>query len=345
LVMGICIPGRCGVGDYTRRLAQALGSLDVEAELMSEGRWGLLDVGAAIKTLDARNPDIIHIQYPSSGFGHRLGAHLLALRRSTVTTCHEASQAHVLQKVSLYAFAVRSKHLIFTSECERQFAKKWAPWVAQNSSVIPLGSNIEVVPDELSLKFEEVTYFGLIMPGKGLEDVFRLAEHIQKTGSSLKVRIIGQAHERHDAYLREMRARSEALPIVWSRDLNDQQVAMELARASVAYLPFPDGASERRASLKAVLASGLAVVTKRGPQTPRELDGIVRFADSPEDAYRQIRMLVENPVERKDLKRKAVEYMKTFSWTNIARLHVRIYQDLIEGRTCSPAVTARQRTV
>jgi hypothetical protein len=119
-VTGPFLAGECGVGDYTQRLAHALKSMGVQAELLSEGRWGLHDVAGATRSLDKLKPDIIHLQYPTTGFGHRLGPQLFVMRRRSVITLHEASQSHILRKLSLYPFTARAQHLIFTSEYERQ---------------------------------------------------------------------------------------------------------------------------------------------------------------------------------------------------------------------------------
>jgi glycosyltransferase involved in cell wall biosynthesis len=328
LVRGICETGACGVGDYAQRLAHALRSLGVEAELMSEGRWGLLDIRSASESVDRLNPDIIHIQYPTAGFGHKLGPQLFVTGRSSVVTLHEASQSHILRKLSLYPFTLRAQHLIFTSEYERIFAKKWAPWIARISSVIPIGSNIDAVPNSVAQRSHEVAYFGLIMPGKGLEEILKLAYLIQSVGSTLKLRVIGKASSKHEAYFERLRLRSAELPIIWDAELNNDQVATRLAGCSVAYLPFPDGASDRRSTLKAMLASGVAVVTTRSSHTPTSLESVVRFANSVEDSYAVIERLMNDRQEREKLRDKAIEYMRQFTWDRIASLHLHVYESV-----------------
>ena len=337
LIMGVCPDGECGVGDYTRRLANSLRSLGLEAELLCEGRWGLRDVGNASKSLDKLQPDIVHIQYPTAGYGYRLVPQLFAMRRNSVVTLHEASQSHILRKLLLYPFSVRAQHLIFPSAYELQFAKKWAPWIARISSVIPIGSNIDAVPDSANRRDQEIAYFGLIMPKKGLEEILKLAELIRGTESALTIRIIGKVHSKHEAYSRQLRLRSRDLPVIWNSDLSDDQLVGEMGRCSIAYLPFPDGASERRASLKALLANGVAVVTTRGFHTPEDLEDVVKFSRTSKDAYHVIRLLMENLSERDRLKHKAIEYMRQFSWDRIAAHHLRVYEGVMRSRVSDPA--------
>jgi glycosyltransferase involved in cell wall biosynthesis len=333
LLTGISAPGACGVGDYTERLAEALRSIGVEAELVSASRWGLGDVAAASKTLDKFRPDVTHLQYPMPGAGYRLGPQLFAVNRSSVITLHEVSQSHLLRKLSLYPFSLRASHLIFTSEYERQFARRWAPWTARISSVIPIGSNIKAAESRGQLRCrKEAVYFGLIMPKKGLEEVLRLAKLIKNAGSELRVRIIGKPSAGHEAYLEQLRQKARDLPVVWESDLDDEQVATRLASCAVGYLPFPDGVSERRASLKAMLLNGVAVVTTRGAHTSSELEDVLQYSDGPRDALELIRLLLENPFKQRSLGQKGVEYMRQFAWDGIADLHLRVYERVMRER-------------
>src|SRR5271166_2164646 len=89
LITGACTPGACGVGDYTRCLAQSLNSLGAQADVVSDGQWGVRDVSRATKNLEKLMPDIIHVQYPTAGFGYRLGPQVFAVRTKSVVTLHE----------------------------------------------------------------------------------------------------------------------------------------------------------------------------------------------------------------------------------------------------------------
>src|SRR6202043_938890 len=120
--------------------------------------------------------------------------------QSCVVTIHEASQRHILRKLSLFPFAVRPEHMIFTSCYERQFAMAWAPWISRASSVIPVGSNIAVAAEQGPRNRTEIVHFGLIMPGKGLEQVLELGNLSRLAGLPLVVRIIGRVPLKHASY-------------------------------------------------------------------------------------------------------------------------------------------------
>lgn len=320
------------MGDYTLRLADALRGLGIEADIFSDDTWSLLDVGRAYRRLGDLAPDIVHIQYPASGFGHRLGPQLYAMLERCITTVHEASQSHVLRKLSLYPFTMRAQHLIFTSEYERQFAASWAPWIDTKSSVIPIGSNVDrYVSDASRLRRREIVYFGLLMPRKGLEDVVGLAGLIKEQELDLVVRVIGSHRPEHLSYVGELRRKSAGLPVLWEEGLADGQVSERLAGALVAYLPYPDGASERRTTLKAALLNRMAVVTTRGPATPEDMERVVRFAASQAQALAIILNLFSNELERSELEVQVSRYVQRFDWTHIARAHSRLYERVLEN--------------
>jgi glycosyltransferase involved in cell wall biosynthesis len=324
LVTGPCPPGECGVGDYTTCLADALKGIGLDAQVIQAGDWRLF---AALRIFDSlRDSDLVHIQYPTLGFGYKLGPHALSLLRRCLVTVHEASQRRILRKLSLLPFLVRPRHVIFTSDFERRFVTRRAPWVAPNSSVIPVASNIRAFPQERQRALNEIVYFGLILPRKGLEQVVELARLIKSGGLALNVRIIGKPRREHMQYFQRLRSDTADLPVIWDLDLSEEEVAERLASSAVAYFPFPDGASERRTSLKAALANGVVVITTMGSQTPEIMKGCLRFARSPHEALVAAHSLLESPQERTKLSRNAAEHLRQCTWEHLAELHLKLYR-------------------
>ena len=104
---------RCGVGDYTALLAEALGRHpDLRVGVLTDARagesrteqhvqvlpivhgWGISKFRQVLKMIEDWSPDIVHIQYPTQGYGQGLLPWflpvLLALKRiPTVQTWHE----------------------------------------------------------------------------------------------------------------------------------------------------------------------------------------------------------------------------------------------------------------
>jgi glycosyltransferase involved in cell wall biosynthesis len=334
LVCGPCPPGACGVGDYTIRLAGALNQRGIEVEVISSGDLNLI---GAVKHREERSGekfDVVHIQYPTVGFGAALAPQGLALIRSSVVTIHEASGAHIFRKLALLPFSIRPKRLVFTSECERQFGIKWVPWISRISCVIPITSNISMFDGPTERSLDEILHFGLIMPNKGLESVVALGELVKASGLSFRIRILGSCPPKYAAYFEDLKSKTSTLPITWDIGLSEQQVAKRLASSSVAYLPYPDGVSERRATFKAALLNGVTVITTRGRQTVSDFEDLVSFCANPKEALVAAQFLVENVAERAKLAERARRYARQFNWGSIAEAHLALYRDVLR-KDCS----------
>jgi glycosyltransferase involved in cell wall biosynthesis len=341
LITGPCPAGGCGVGDYTACLGNALNASGIETHLITSDDWNLLCAFRESRRLREQKFDILHIQYPTAGFGTQLGSQGLALLQSCVVTIHEASQRHILRKLSLLPFMVRPKHVIFTSEFERQFVTKRVPGVSRISSIIPVASNIRAFPEARQRTLSEIVHFGLILPGKGLEEVVELSRLIKSGGLAFKVRIIGRPHPEHMEYFEKLRSATAELPVIWELDRSEEQVAERLASSAVAYFPFPDGASERRTSLKAALANGVAVVTNRGSHTPANMESSLTFAGKPKEALIAACALIESQEERTKLAKNAGEYLQQCSWERVAELHLAIYTKLLSPKYGADPIKVR----
>ena len=331
LLCGPCPAGGCGVGDYSRCLGNALNSIGIESHVIAAGDWRLHSVPERLRSIGTLNADLVHIQYPTVGFARYLGPQALSILKRCVATIHEVSQAHILRKLALYPFSFRARHVIFPSNSERQFAIKWAPWISNRSSVIAVPSNI-AAGAKRKRNPGEIVHFGLIMPGKGLEEVIRLASLIQVSGQALRIRIIGTVRSEHAAYFEALRSESSRLPIVWENGLDKEQVEDRLAASAVAYLPYPDGVSERRATLKAALINGTAVITTRGAQTPSDLQGSVCFVETAEEALAAALDLLVSAERRDRLTSKGMEYAGRYSWERIAEQHSALYGEILVGQ-------------
>lgn len=333
LVCGPCPPGACGVGDYTVCLAGALNHRGIESHVISSGGWNLLRDVQCTAGSGVAKFDVVHIQYPTVGFGGALIPQGLALRQRCVVTVHEVSRAHILRKLALLPFSIRPVRLIFTSECERQFAMRWVPWISKVSCVIPITSNISTFEGSSKRSLDEILYFGLIMPNKGLESVIALGELVKVSGLSFRIRIVGSCPPKYGAYFEDLKSRASTFPIIWDHELTEQQVAGRLASSSIAYLPYPDGVSERRATFKAALLNGVTVITTRGKDTPSELEDLVSFCTTPEEALVAARFLAGNVEKRTELANRARRYARRFTWDSIAEAHFALYRDIVGTKT------------
>jgi len=328
LVSGSYPPEACGVGDYTCRLAEALRSEGMSVGLLEQKSWQLRDGRAILKAVDDARADIVHLQYPSVGYGRALGPQLLSCCRPCVVTVHEVTQAHPVRKYSLYGFFGTARTLIFTNQFERRAALRLAPWIEKKSAVIPIGSNVPLSACRRDAASNSIGYFGLIRPNKGLEQVLELARLSAATRGNLKVLIIGSQFGGQESYYRSLRQQSDGLPVEWRVGLNGSELNAALCECRVAYLPFPDGVSERRSSLLAFMNLGTPVITTRGSQVTEDLERAVNFAGNPEEALQRARVLITDCNARNYLRDQSLAYARTFRWDVIAQRHVQLYHQL-----------------
>lgn len=331
IVSGSYPPEPCGVGAYVHRLAESLRSVGVGVELVLGSDWRIVGTSAIRQRIDSLQPDLVHVQYPTLGYGRSLAPQLLSVLRPGVVTLHEVRHTHPLRRLSLAPFVVSARHVVFTTEPEREYLVRFAPWIADRSSVIPVGNSISASPSSESRSQTEVLHFGLIRPNKGIEQVIELAGLLHKKRSSLQVRIVGDVAQKSLPYLHRLRTLSADAPVKWELGLSSDRVADVLARSRIGYLPFPDGASERRTSLMALLAAGVATITTRGEDTPAALSGAVEFAKSPAHALAIAEKLRADPIAVQRLATEGRRYAARSSWGRIAILHRSLYEDTLRA--------------
>jgi glycosyltransferase involved in cell wall biosynthesis len=327
LITGSYPPDVCGTADYTARLCESLRGAGVDARVFYRKDWRLSKVPNLLREIDESRPDLVHMQYPTTGYGWKLGPQALGSLRPWVTTLHEASQAHLLRQLSIYPFLLRSRHFLFTNQYEREHVRGMAPWIARTSSTIPIGCNLPETPNRRKTP-DLVTCFSIIRPEKGLEQVIELARLLQGAGSSARVRILGAVMPRWRGYFERLREESRGLPVDWRTGLDDRELSEALAETALAYLPFPDGASERRSSLVAMLRNRACVMTSEGPQTPARMKACVAMVASPAEAAATAAGLLREPEAAEAIARRGMEYSEQFSWESIARRHVEVYERL-----------------
>ena len=333
LITGSYPPDVCGVAGYSHRLAQSLEHKGANVVVISGRQWKVSGVAALNSEIKSIGADVVHLQYPATGFGRHLGPQLLSVLRPMVITIHECSQTHLLRRLSLLPLALRAQTVIFTNKYEQTYALRFVPWIRDCSAVIPIGTNVLPGESETPKLPNLVTYFGLIRPQKGLEEVLHLARLFKQRANGLAVRIVGTVLPGSEGYYAQLRNASQDLPLQWVMDLDGDALSSALAQTQVSYLPYPDGASERRGSLIAMLVNKAAILTTHGSHTPCILESAVQFAESPVEAVELAENLFNSPALLNSMQRQSAELSARFSWNSIAENHMAIYQRLTNQAT------------
>jgi glycosyltransferase involved in cell wall biosynthesis len=308
IVTGSFPPMRCGVGDYCQNLAEALAANpDVHVGVLtstsgvaqgSRGnieifpvmeKWGLGEALRFIRIIRRWSPDIVHVQYPTQGYGNGLLPSVLPIisflmGKGIVQTWHEWYARRDAAK--LFFKSVVPGQLIFVRP---QYEKtlhphlRWALW-NKKAVFIPNASSIPRVPlseqtrDAIRKRYVKkqkrlIVFFGFLYPHKGVELLFDIADC-----SSDQIVIAGEV-DAQSQYCREIikRASTEEwlgkvtvtgfLPVV--------DVAELLAVADAVILPFRTGGGEWNTSIHGAVVNGAFVITtsltQRGYDSKRNI--------------------------------------------------------------------------
>ena len=353
LVTGSAPPMRCGVGDYTMRLAKALAVRpDVSAVTVltssaagtlreEEGvqllpviqSWGIGGLCAVIRALRRASSDVVHIQYPTQGYGrHFLPALLPLAARLTgarvVQTWHEPVSLRMTHRLGVQLLAhseivvVRHDYPKLLHWLTRALLKHRRFHYISGASALPaahLSGPERESHRQLLLRGQSrlVVYLGFIYEHKGVDLLFDVADpatdHLViagEFGPDLDYRrlVEGSASGRW------------AGKVTFPGFLPAEGAANLLNVADAVVLPFRLGAGDWNSSLHAAIANGAYVVTTslehHGYDAERRI-AFVPVGDVP--AMRSALSMAS--VRQGEL----VEGRSETGWDEIAAKHVAIY--------------------
>ena len=324
----------CGVRDYAKRLASALCHAGAAAEVIGAGDWSVASIRQLRRELGDKKLDAVHVQYPSIGFRYSLFPHLLGTMRVAKVACvtlHEYSSLPKPQRLSLHLFRWSAQAIFFTTDEERAGFEAAGGSGGARHLVVPISGNVPVAYPSASRQ-STVLYFGQIRPEKGIEDFLRLAR-LGADEESIQFTVVGSSLPRHAEYLQSLK-QNAPVGVKWIIDAALNEVAEQMSRALAAYLPFPDGATYRRGSLLGALANGLPVITKVSETTPPALRDVILPAQTPGEAFAQMRRLRNSPVLAKQLEVAGLALAQQFSWSTIAEKHLQLYEEILPCSSC-----------
>ena len=330
LVSGSPQTGRCGIHDYALTLSKALRQQGVDADILDHRDWSVAGTLRLARRLRDMGPDLVQMQYPMIVGWRSLGPHATGFLSAIpqVVTLHEFSSFDRVRRASLGAFAARASKLVLTTDFEAARFLSRFPRARAKTSVIPIGSNVPFRPrTDRTATPRNIIYFGQIKPLKGLEQFVELVELATARQRPWTFQVVGAPVTWAGDYLAEMQRRLAGTRTEWLLDRGDDEAADLLAGASAAYLPYPDGVSERRGSLIAALGNGVPVVTTHGEFEPADIGETVLFAADAAQAEARIDALFDAPAHEADVRRRSAAYVRKYSWDRIAQAYQAIYRD------------------
>jgi glycosyltransferase involved in cell wall biosynthesis len=323
LLTGRSPPGGCGVEDYAAALREALRHEGLDVGLVPISSMG--DLAALLRTA-RRAHTVVHLQYPMLSWRTSLLPLLAATTvrigtpASVLVTFHEYSRAHWLRRALAILLGWSAHGWIATCPLEEErLALRLGR--RKGRGVVPIAANIRVsvAPVERSAE-PTLIFFGLLAPGKGLEDFLEAASRL--TNWRGRIEVLGRPVLGHELWLEGLRARHGG--VRFAVGLPEDEVSLHLRAANVAYLPYPDGVSERRGSALAALAHELQVVTSAGRSTTPGLARVVHLVQDVEEACRTISGLANGVVAPRPPE-VIRGYLASRDWTGVARRLTSVY--------------------
>ena len=344
---------RCGVGDYAATLANALQELGnvtvgvlvgesnvckpVGVEIIQGPGWRLRYAFAVLRTIIAWRPDVVHLQFPTQGYGGRLLPLVLPLLLRAagcriVQTWHEFlpmgshHSSFVLCAARGTVIVVRSNYIASLSG--------WYRWLLRRSKIVFIPGASSVPQSQLSVEElahlreklaagqqRVITYFGFANPNKGVEQLFQIAN--PERDRIVMLCDLQPANPYQRKILDESKKSSWANKVTVTGFLPAQEAADILAASDAVVLPFPGGGGNWNSSLAAIRAQGTLAITTSLSREGYDSQGNVYFCE-PGDVEAMGSALTAY------LGRKIIpSHHPEQEWMRIAASHFDVYRDVL----------------
>jgi glycosyltransferase involved in cell wall biosynthesis len=333
MVSGSWPPEACGVGDDTEKLCRELERTDIDVVRFGDDGLSRVYSRETIRQASQTDCDIVHIQYPTAGYGRSLTPSALPAsmrNKPVVVTLHEYSVFRWYRRAWFAPFARNCAARIFTTEEERRLFESRFPSRGGLDMTVGIASNIAAVA-KVAREANRVAYFGLIVPHKGIEAFLDLCEIARAASSDLTFELIGAIPEMCRGYAETVLQRASACSVQLTTDMPDDAVARRLATATFAYLPYPDGASGKRGTLAAALVNNLVVVTRHSDITPDWIRTATLDAKGHLEALKVLTRLHADTRRLEAAVQQSALASSRFRWDEIALRHADLYRSLLEG--------------
>jgi len=357
LVAGSYPPEPCGVGDYTEKLANALGSVQgIRVGVLTTSlqgrkntntssvelidiveRWNFSQLLKIVRTIRTWKPDLIHIQYPSQGFFLSRFPSFLPLvsrllKTPVIQTWHEPHRMRGVVHFLLQALRanglifVRPNYLDMLPAPFPRLIKRQHKATIPNASALPISrldstQKLKLRNQYLGSQKRLVVFFGFIYPSKGIELLFDIANP-----SSDSLIIAGAVKD--NSYRNQLDNLAQTKGWCENRMrftgfLSPQDAADLISVADAVVLPFLDGGGEWNTSIHSALSQGALVITTAVPARGDEPERNI-YTAGPSDIQ-----AMRNALDRLAGRRKS-PISADSQWREIAAAHLRFYRRCID---------------
>lgn len=332
----------CGVGDYTACLVNHLNAAGVTTTIFYSDDWRWGNIGKIRREILSLNPDIVHMQFPTLGYGMQRPALFLSaiVRGVPVTiTLHEFKTSLPIRKHfstvlkiwnRFLVLAIFADRFVFNDETELRAFQYCFPWRKNHVAEIPIGATISAA-GETQRTPGSVAFFGQLIRPEMLDKFFSLCELDRRSQNRLDFSIIGGYPPEYKSIAEVYKKKALMMNVKTSINLEKNEVSKCLAGTCYAYLPFSEGAHAKRTSILASLLNKTIILAPHDDNTPDWLKRITVDAPTPEVALEKIYHFEENSEERENLRRSIAANWARFDWQEIAKAHSQLYNAVLSA--------------
>lgn len=358
LITGSFPPMRCGVGDYCYNLAKSLNaesgvtigiltSTSVKIKTLSDSgielfpvieTWSLIEALKVIKIILQWSPDIVHIQYPTQGYGNGLLPWMMPLisfflRKKVVQTWHEEYSRR--NAPWLFLKSLVPSGLIFVRPQYKDNLHSHLRWVLWQKKIVFIPNASAIPRVELSAKLKNIlrnkylkkqkrliVFFGFVYPHKGIELLFDIAD------PNLDQIIIAGEINDNSEYFHQIIKHTLIEPwkgkVTITGFLSAKDAAELLAVTDVVILPFRAGGGEWNTSIHGAVLNGAFVITTSLTQNGYDKKRNVYFAKV--DDIQEMSLALNTYT---GCRRNYDVDIDGDEWKKIAKQHVFLYEDIL----------------
>ncbi|MHC4697281.1 MAG: glycosyltransferase family 4 protein [Planctomycetota bacterium] len=321
------------------------------------------DYRNAAEILNSSRTDVVNLQHEYGLYGGEAGAYVLELldrlQKPLVTTLHTIlSEPSGPQREVLQRIAGRSSTLVVMAERAKVLLQDVYDIPLDRVRLIHHG--VPDVPFGETEPFKErfglsgrptILTFGLLSPNKSIETMLNALGKVVPDHPDVAYIILGVTHpsvrrESGEAYRLSLERRAVELGIqrnviFHNRYVSDEDLREYLQAADIYATPYRGKEQITSGTLANAVASGRAIVSTPYWHAQELLTGgrgrLAEFDDA-DDFANALRMLLEDPDKREQMRRAAYDFGRDMTWPRVAQRYAETFE-----RACSTfAATAAE---
>lgn len=309
------------------------------------------DFKEAAYFLNLSNKDIINIQHEFGLYGGEAGSHILYLleniKKPVVTTLHTVlespneDQLKVVQEINRY-----SSYIVVQSERAVNMINKIYSVPREKIVLIPHGAHdvpfldTTYYKDKFQLTEKKVLLtFGLLGPGKGLEDVINALAQVVQTNPDTAYIILGATHphvrkQYGESYRNSLenlvhKHKLENNVLFINRFVDTEELLEFLLMSDIYISPYHNMQQIVSGTLTYALASGKAIISTPywyAEEILKDEKGILYQPQDVDTLAASIKELLNDENKRNKMRRNSYEAGRKMIWQEVAKSYLEIFQ-------------------